>query len=157
MIDVGSKIDTDFTLEVVKDGEEQEVKFSSLLTRPTVVSVYMRNNTSGCDRQNKSLAENYEYFDQKGYNVVAISKDTCGSHKNYAEKMGINYTLASDPEYKFAHATDSVVEKKMFGNTFDAPTRSAYVLGTDGTVLGLIKKVDTKNHAEELKELIEKL
>lgn len=157
MIEVGSKIDTDFTLEVVKDGEEQEVNFSSLLTRPTVVSVYMRNNTSGCDRQNKSLAENYGYFDQKGYNVVVISKDTCGSHKNYAKKLGINYTLASDPEYKFAHATDSVVEKKMFGNTFDAPTRSAYVLDTDGTVLGLIKKVDTKNHAEELKELIEKL
>jgi len=157
MIEVGSKIDTDFTLDVVKDGEEQQVEFSSLLTRPTIVSVYMRNNTSGCDRQNKSLAENYDYFDEKGYNVVAISKDTCGSHKNYAAKLGINYTLASDPEFKFARATDSIVEKKMFGNTFDAPTRSAYVLDTDGKVLGLIKKVDTKNHAEELKELVDTL
>jgi peroxiredoxin Q/BCP len=155
MIDTGDKIDTDFSLSVVQNGEEKEVKFGDLLDRPTIVSVYMRNNTSGCDKQNKSLAEHADWFDEKGYNLVAISKDTCGSHKNYAEKLGINYTLASDPDYKFGEATDSVVEKSMFGNTYEAPTRSAYVLDTDGTVLGIIKKVNTKAHAKELKELVE--
>ncbi|MDR8393719.1 redoxin domain-containing protein [Aliifodinibius sp. S!AR15-10] len=157
MIDTGDKINTDFSLNVVQNGEEKEVIFGDLLDRPTIVSVYMRNNTSGCDKQNKSLAEHADWFDEKGYNLIAISKDTCGSHKNYAEKLGINYTLASDPDYKFGEATDSVVEKKMFGNTYDAPTRSAYVLDKDGTVLGIIEKVNTKAHAEELKELIENL
>lgn len=157
MIKVGEKIDTDFKLDVIKDGQQKTVKFSELLDRPTIVSVYMRNNTSGCDKQNASLASESEWFDQKGYNLVAISKDSCGSHKNYAEKMGINYVLASDPEYKFGEATDSVVEKSMFGNTYEAPTRSAYVIDTDGTVKGIIEKVDTKNHASELKELINNL
>jgi peroxiredoxin Q/BCP len=157
MVEVGDKINTDFTLEVIQDGEKREVVFEDLLTRPTIVSVYMRNNTSGCDRQNKSLAEHAAEFDEMGYHIVAISKDTCGSHKNYAEKLGISYTLVSDPEYKFAEATDSIVEKKMFGNTFDAPSRSAYILDTDGTVLGIIEKVNTKAHAEELKELIDSL
>lgn len=157
MINTGEKIDTDFTLNIVHDGEEKEVSFDELLTRPTIVSVYMRNNTGGCDKQNRSLADHSSWFDEKGYNLVAVSKDTCGSHKKYAEKMGINYTLASDPEYKFAEATDSVVEKNMFGNTFDAPTRSAYVIDTDGTVLGIIEKINTKAHAEELKELIESI
>ncbi|MDX1591040.1 MAG: redoxin domain-containing protein [Balneolaceae bacterium] len=157
MIDEGKKIDTDFTLKVVENGEEKEVKFKELLDRPTIVSVYMRNNTSGCDRQNKSLAENADWFDKKGYNLVAISKDTCGSHKKYADKMGISYTLASDPDFAFAKATDSIVEKKMYGKTFDAPSRSAFVIDTDGTVKAVIEKVDTKAHAEELKELIESL
>lgn len=157
MVAPGEKIDTDFTLKIVQDGEEKEVAFSDLLDRPTIVSVYMRNNTGGCDKQNKSLADEAGWFSEKGYNLVALSKDTCGSHKNYAEKLGISYTLASDPDFKFAGATDSVVEKKMYGKTFDSPTRSAYVIDTDGTVLGLIEKVDTKNHAAELKELIESL
>lgn len=157
MIEVGQKIDTGFSLDIVQDGEEQTVKFSELLERPTVVSVYMRNNTSGCDKQNKSLAEHSDWFDEHGYNLVAISKDTCGSHKNYAEKLGINYVLASDSEYKFAEAVDSVVEKQMFGNKYEAPTRSAYVIDTDGTVKAIIKKVNTKDHASELKELIENL
>lgn len=154
MIDIGKKIDTNFELDIVRDGQRQTVSFSELLDRPTIVSVYMRNNTSGCDKQNKSLVEHAPAIDKEGYNIIAISKDTCGSHKNYAKKHNINYILASDPEYRFAHAVDSVVEKKMFGNTYNAPTRSAYVIDTDGTVLDIIEKVDTKNHGEELMELI---
>lgn len=157
MIEAGTKIDTDFSLDIVRNGEEQTVAFSELLDRPTIVSVYMRNNTSGCDKQNKSLAEHADWFDQQGYNLVAISKDTCGSHKNYAEKLGINYILASDPEYKFAEATDSIVEKNMFGNTYEAPSRSAYLIDTDGTVNAIIKKVNTKDHASELKDMIQNL
>lgn len=157
MISKGEKIDTDFTLSIVRDGEEKEVKFSDLLTRPTIVSVYMRNNTGGCDKQNRSLAEHANEFDEKGYNLIAVSKDTCGSHKNYAEKLGINYTLASDPDFKFADATDSIVEKKMYGKTFNAPSRSAFILDKDGTVLGKIEKINTKAHAEELFELIDQL
>lgn len=157
MIDQGTKIDTDFTLDIVKDGEKQSVTFSELLERPTIVSVYMRNNTSGCDKQNKSLAEHADWFDEQGYNLVAISKDSCGSHKNYADKLGLNYVLASDPEYKFAQATDSIVEKQMFGNKYEAPSRSAYVIDTDGTVKAIIEKVNTSEHADELKELIQNL
>ena len=157
MIEKETKIDTDFTLDIVKGGEEQKVSFSELLDRPTIVSVYMRNNTSGCDKQNESLASEADWFDEQGYNLVAVSKDTCGSHKNYAEKLGINYVLASDPEYKFGEATDSVVEKQMFGNKYEAPTRSAYIIDTNGTVLAIIEKVNTKDHAQELKDVIKNL
>lgn len=157
MIETGKKIDTNFTIDIVKEGLQKEVAFSELLDRPTIVSVYMRNNTGGCDKQNRSLAEHADWFDNKGYNLIAISKDSCGSHKNYAEKLDINYTLASDPDYLFSKATDSIVEKKMYGKTFDAPSRSAFVIDTDGTVVGIIEKINTKAHAEELKELIESL
>ncbi len=154
MVAEGQKIDTDFSLDIIKNGEKHTVPFDELLNRPAVVSVYMRNNTSGCDKQNTSLAVESEWFDEHGYNLIAISKDSCGSHKDYAEKLGINYVLASDPDYKFARVTDSIVEKKMYGNTYEAPSRSAYVIDTDGTLLAAIEKVDTKNHAAELKELI---
>ncbi|MDX1672282.1 MAG: redoxin domain-containing protein [Balneolaceae bacterium] len=157
MIEPGEKIDTGITLDIVEDGEEKSVKLSKLLDRPAVFSVYMRNNTPGCDRQNESLAEHSEWFDDRGYRLIAVSKDSCGSHKNYAEKKGINYILASDPEHEFAKATDSIVEKNMYGNRYEAPSRSAFVIDTDGTVLGVIEKVDTRNHAEELRELIETL
>lgn len=157
MIEVGEKIDTDFTLEVVRDGEVEEVAFGELLDRPTIVSVYMKNNTSSCDRQNRSLADEAEWFDERGYNLVALSKDGTRSHRNYAEKLGIGYTLASDPEYRFARATDSLVEKQMFGKSFEGPSRSAYVIDTDGTVLGIAEEVDTAGHAAQLRELVESI
>ncbi len=157
MIDLNKKMDTNFSLKIVEGGEEKTVEFSSLLTRKTIVSVYMKNNTSSCDKQTLSLAENAAWFDEHGFNLIAISKDTCGSHKKYANKQGINYVLASDPEYKFATATDSLVEKKMYGKTFVGPSRSAFVIDADGTILRTIEKIDAKAHAEELKALVERL
>ncbi|HKJ44537.1 MAG TPA: redoxin domain-containing protein [Balneolales bacterium] len=157
MVETGDKIDTNFKLKVLSNGNENQVTFNDLLTRPTVVSVYMKNNTSGCDRQNKSLVEYADKIDDLGYNLVALSKDTCGSHKKYADKLGINYVLASDPDYLFSKATDSIVEKKMYGRTYEGPSRSAYVIDTDGKVLGIIKKVDTRQHGEELIKLLESL
>lgn len=155
MIEAGDKITTDFELKVVQNGEERNIPFSELLDRPTIVSVYMKNNTRGCDLQNESLAKEAAWFDEHGFNLIAISKDSCGSHKKYAEKHGINYILASDPDYAFSKATDSIVEKKMYGKTYEGPSRSAFVIDTDGTILATIEKIDTKNHADELKALVE--
>ena len=45
----------------------------------------------------------------------------------------------------------------MYGKVYQAPARSAFVIDTDGTILAVIEKVDTKAHAEELKTLVESL
>ena len=157
MIRKGEKIDTSFLLNIWDGEKEKEVRFLDLLDRPAVVSVYMKNNTSGCDRQNTSLAEKASEFKKQGYRLIAISKDSCRSHKNYAEKLGIGYILASDPEHSFAKATDSLIEKKMYGKTFHGPSRSAYFIDTDGTVKAVIEKIDTVNHADELLNKIKEL
>lgn len=154
MISPGQKLDTRFQLKVFHDGRATAAPFADLLTRRTIVSVYMRNNTPSCDRQNDSLAAHAAEFDRAGYNLVALSRDTCGSHAKYAAKKKITYTLASDPDDLFAQAADAVVEKSMYGRKFTGPARAAYVLERDGTVLAVAEKVDTADHAAQLKALI---
>ncbi len=154
MIFAGQKIDTQFQLKVFRDGEATTTGFADLLTRRTIVSVYMRNNTPGCDRQNDSLAAHAAEFSRAGYNLIAVSRDTCGSHAKYAAKKKISYTLASDPEDLFAQAADSVVEKSMYGRKFRGPARAAYVLDRDGTVLAVVEKVDTADHAAQLRKVL---
>lgn len=157
MIEIGNKIDTNFLIKTMKDGQENEQLFSTLLDRPTIVSVYMKNNTGSCDKQTASLAKYTSWFVERGYQLMALSKDTCGSHRRYADKQGISFSLLSDPEHAFAKATHSMIEKKMYGKVYEAPSRSAFVIDTDGTILAVIEKVNTKAHAEELKELVESL
>ena len=157
MLKPGQKLTTDFTLKVLRDGVVAELTFGALLTRPTIVSVYMRNNTGSCDRQNDSLAAHAAEFDRRGYNLVAVSRDSCGSHKKYAAKKGIAYVLASDPEDRFANAADAIVEKSMYGRSFRGPARAAFVLAPDGTVLAVLEKVDTGDHAGQVLALLETL
>ncbi len=154
MISTGQKLPLGFKLKVLQGDEEKEVKFGELLTKPTIVSVYMRNNTGGCDRQNDSLAKQAKAFAKAGFNLVAVSRDTISSHRKYAAKKGITYTLASDPADRFAQAADSVIEKSMYGRKFFGPARAAYVVAPDGTVLAVIPKVDTADHAGQLQAVL---
>ncbi len=154
MITPGKKLKISFKLQVVSDGAQKEMAFKDLLTRRTVVSVYMKNNTGSCDKQNASLAAHAAEFAQAGYNLVGLSRDTPGSHLKYAAKKKLPYPLASDPGDLFARAADSVVEKSMYGKTYLAPARAAFVLDPDGTVLAVAEKVDTADHAAQLKALI---
>ncbi len=157
MIQPGRKLNTDFTLKIVRGGAQEERSFRELLTRPSIVSVYMKNNTGSCDKQNDSLAAHAAEFEKRGYQLIALSRDTCGSHLKYAAKKGIAYILASDPEDRFARAADALVEKSMYGKTFTGPARAAFVLDRDGTVLAVAEKVDTKDHAAQLHALLDGL
>lgn len=154
MIQPGQKIDPRLRLNFVRGNERHEGTLADLLTRPAIVSVHMKNNTPSCDRQNDSLAAHAGEFDRLGYNLVALSRDTCGSHLKYAAKKGISYALVSDPDDAFAKAVDSIVEKSMYGRAFRGPARAAYVIDTDGTVLAVIEKVDTKDHSAQLKAVL---
>jgi thioredoxin-dependent peroxiredoxin len=115
------------------------------------------NNTGSCDRQNDSLAARAAEFERRGYNLVALSRDTCGSHKKYAEKKSIAYVLASDPDDLFAKAAGAIVEKSMYGRTFYGPARAAFVVAPDGTLLAVIEKVDPKDHAAQVLALLDTL
>jgi peroxiredoxin Q/BCP len=150
----GDSLDLAFEVEFVENGEKQRASMASLIRRPTVVSIYMKNNTGSCDRQNESLVDGAEAIAAAGADVIALSRDTCGSHLKYAEKKAIPYRLVSDREDRFAKAADAVVEKKMYGRTYEGPARAAFLLSPEGVILGCIPKVDAKNHAAEVLAMV---
>ena len=154
MVSPGKKLKTNFKVHVVQGGVAKEVVFADLLTRRTIVSVYMRNNTGSCDKQNDSLAAHAAELARAGYNLVAVSRDTPGSHLKYAAKKNLPYALASDPGDLFAQAADAIVEKSMYGKAYSGPARAAFVLDRDGTVLAIAPKVNPADHAAQLRALI---
>ena len=160
MIAAGQKLSVNFPVKVVQGGVMREVVFAELLTRRTIVSIYMRNNTPSCDRQVEALADNAAKFGRLGYDLIAISRDTIGSHKRLAEKIGGRMggmILVSDPKDLFASAADAVIEKQLYGRKYRGPARSAFVLAADATVLAAIEKVDPEAHAEQLRAVVGKL
>ena len=145
-------MDLGFEVKVVRgDGGDQEVvSFGDLISKPTVVSVYMRNNTGSCDKQNDALVADLDQITQRGWQVVALSRDTGGSHQ-------IAYVLVSDPKDLFAQAAEAVVEKKMYGRTYEGPLRSAWLLAPGGKVQAVIEKVEAKAHGEQVLAVIDSL
>jgi len=157
VISPGQVLNTAFTVKILAGGGPQEVPFAALLTRPTIVSIYMRNNTPGCDRQVASLLKAAAEFERAGYNLLAISRDTIGSHVRYATARSIGFTLVSDPGDRFAQAAGALVQKSMYGRTFVGPARCAFVIEPGGKVLAVQEKVKPADHGAELRRLMDGL
>ncbi len=154
MRSIGDQLELGFEVKVAEHESKRTVILSDLLVRPTVISVYMRNNTGSCDKQMVSLVQKWDKIQSKGFGVLGLSKDSVGSHIRYMAKHSIGFPLVSDPEYRFAKATGSLVEKKMYGKIFWGPTRSAYVLDESATLLGICEKVTPDSHGEQILELL---
>ncbi|MCC5023844.1 MAG: redoxin domain-containing protein [Candidatus Synoicihabitans palmerolidicus] len=85
---VGDLLDLSFEVKVVRgEGAGSEVvRFGELVTGPMVVSVYMRNHTGSCDKQNDGLGAELEAIKEAGFAVVAVSRDTGASHQRSARR-----------------------------------------------------------------------
>lgn len=157
MIAPGARIDLSFIVKALVNGEIREGPFSDLLAAETVVSVYMRNNTGSCDRQNRALIDVEAELRRKRIGLIGLSRDTVGSHQRYAAAKGIGYVLVSDPDDQFARATESLVEKSMYGRRFVGPARAAYLIARDGTLRAVLPRVEAAAHAEQLRALVQRV
>jgi thioredoxin-dependent peroxiredoxin len=157
MIAPGSKLPLDLQLKAVVNGKNVETTLSALIQRPTVLSIYMRNNTSACDKQTASLAESADAIGKLGWNVIAVSRDTCASHGKYAAKLKLPFVLVSDPDDAIAKAADAIIEKSMYGKKYLGPARAAFFVDAKGKVLAVIPKLDPAGHGAEVLETIRTL
>ena len=150
MRSTGDQLELGFDVNVAECESKQTVILSDLIVRPTVISVYMRNNTGSCDKQMISLAREWDKIRSMGFDVLGLSKDSVGSHMKYQAKHSIGFSLVSDPEHQFAKPAGSLVEKKMYGKAFWGPTRSAYVLDESAILLEICEKVSPGSHGEQI-------
>ena len=127
-------------------------KFNSdvLLGKKTIIYFYPKDNTSGCTAEACNLRDNYERLTAEGYNVVGISKDSVKSHKNFASKYELPFTLLSDTSTELLQAFGAWGEKKMYGKTVMGTIRKTFIFDENGILTEIIEKVDTKNHAEQI-------
>ncbi len=134
----------------VQDQNGGTVSSKDLLGRKTIVYFYPKDNTSGCTAEACNLRDNYEALKAKGYNVVGVSKDSVASHKRFAEKYDLPFTLLSDPSTGMLQAFGAWGEKKMYGKTVLGTIRRTFIFDEEGILQEVIEKVDTKNHADQI-------
>jgi thioredoxin-dependent peroxiredoxin len=154
MLPPGKKPNLKFEVEALVDGKVVKGPFADLIAGSTVVSVWMRNNTSACDRQSAELGKAEKAVLKAGYRIIGVSRDGCGSHAKYAAKHGYRYTLVADPDDRFSRAVDALVEKSMYGRKYVGPARAAYVLDGKGKLVGVIPKVEAASHGRQVLEAL---
>jgi peroxiredoxin Q/BCP len=134
----------------VMDQDGNVVKSDDLLGKKTVIYFYPKDNTSGCTAEACSLRDNYQALQAKGYNVVGVSKDSVASHRKFADKYELPFTLLADTSTQMLQTFGAWGEKKMYGKTVMGTIRKTFIFDENGVLTEIIEKVDTKNHADQI-------
>ena len=148
MLKIGDKM-PEFEVE---DQDGNIVKSSDFTGKKTVIYFYPKDNTPGCTAEACSLRDNYDALVAAGYNVVGVSKDSGASHKRFAEKNSLPFTLLSDSSTRMLQDFGAWGEKKMCRKVTVGTLRRTFIFSEDGTLERIIEKVDTKNHAAQILE-----
>jgi peroxiredoxin Q/BCP len=144
MVDKGN-VAPDFTLPT--DGGDP-IRLSSLLGRKVVIYFYPKDDTPGCTTQACDLRDALPRFEGVDAVVLGVSPDSVASHRKFREKYGLNFPLLSDESHAVAEAYGVWVEKSMYGRTYMGVERSTFLIGEDGRVLDVWRKVKPTGHAE---------
>ena len=137
------------SFEVV-DQDGNKVTSESLIGKKTIIYFYPKDNTPGCTAEACNLRDNYQALVAQGYNVVGVSKDSAASHRKFADKFSLPFTLLSDPSTKMLQDFGAWGEKKMCGKVCVGTLRRTFIFDENGILTRVIEKVDTKNHASQI-------
>ena len=136
----------------VMDQDGRMVTLDDLRGKKTIIYFYPKDNTSGCTAEACNLRDNYAALTAKGYNVVGVSKDSSASHRKFADKHELPFTLLADTGTQMLQDFGAWGEKKMYGKTVMGTLRRTFIFDESGILEKVIEKVDTKNHAAQILE-----
>ncbi len=146
MIDVGSMA-PDVALALA-DGSETSI--GAFRGRKLVVYFYPKDDTPGCTNEAKAFSALMPEFEKAGVAVMGISKDSARSHAKFVAKYDLNVALAADTEGTVCEAFGVWVEKSMYGKTYMGIERATFLIGTDGRIAQVWRKVKVAGHAESV-------
>ena len=117
---------------------------------PLVLYFYPKDDTSGCTREAQDFTALAADFARAGAKVVGVSRDPMKKHDKFIAKYDLAVPLVSDEDGRISDAFGTWVEKSMYGRKYMGMERATYLIGADGRVLRVWRKVKVPGHAQEV-------
>ena len=150
MLNIGEKVPN---FEVVDhNGEVHSLKMYE--GQKLVVFFYPRASTPGCTIEVKNLRDGYQDLTDKGYSLLGVSQDSIKRQKNFAEKHCLPFPLLADTEKEIVEGFGVYGLKKFMGKEFLGIKRTTFLIDENGVVSHRIDKVKTKDHVNQILELL---
>ncbi len=125
-------------------------KLSDYRGQIVVLYFYPKDDTPGCTVEACSFRDNQEKYKENGIVILGVSKDTVLSHKKFAQKHNLRFTIFSDVEKKVIKKYKAWGEKKFMGKTYDGVLRKTYLIDKRGNIFKVYEKVNPLTHAGEI-------
>jgi thioredoxin-dependent peroxiredoxin len=125
--------------------------------RALILYFYPKDDTSGCTKEAQEFTALASEFAGSNAVVCGVSRDSLKSHDKFAKKYDLNIVLASDESGAVCEAFGTWVEKSMYGKKYMGIERSTFLIGVDGRIAAIWRKVKVPGHAAAVLDAVKGL
>jgi peroxiredoxin Q/BCP len=132
------------------DQKGKRISLGDFKGKTVVLYFYPKDDTPGCTTEACAYRDEHSAFQKKGAVVLGISPDDEESHAKFSEKFSLPFRLLADEGHKIAEAYGVWVEKSMYGKKYMGVERSTFVIGPEGKLKAIYRKVKAGEHVAEV-------
>ena len=123
--------------------------------RSVVLYFYPKDDTPGCTVEACSFRDGWAKLRKAGIEVLGVSPDGTASHVKFIKKYKLPFALLADEPAagkapKLCTAYGTWQEKSMYGKKYMGMERSSFLVGADGKIVKIWRKVKPEAHAAEV-------
>ena len=133
-----------------RDAEGNTVKLSDLRGRKVALYFYPKDDTPGCTKEACSLRDGHAELTRRGIKVIGVSTDDEKSHRKFAEKYSLPFTLLADTDHKVSDAYGVYGEKQFMGRKYMGVARKTFLIDEEGRLRKVFDQVKVDEHADEV-------
>lgn len=132
------------------NAEGETVSLKDFRGQKVVLYFYPKDDTPGCTKEACSFRDDFSKFKKRGITVLGVSPDTETSHKKFATKYKLPFTLLADTDKSISEAYGVYGEKKFMGRTYMGVMRTTFLIDERGKIKKVFAKVKPEEHASEV-------
>ena len=116
--------------------------------RKLVVYFYPKDDTPGCTNEGKAFSALAADFAAADTAILGVSRDSLAAHAKFRAKYGLTVHLGADDTGQVTQDFGVWVSKSMYGKTYMGIERATFLIGRDGRIAQVWRKVKVPGHAE---------
>jgi len=141
----------------LKDQDGKKLSLNELKGKNIVLYFYPKDNTSGCTKEACNFRDEFPKFGKLKAVILGVSPDSVDSHKKFAAKYNLPFTLLSDENKVVVEKYGVWQEKSMYGRKYMGVVRSTFIIDKEGKIRKIFRKVKVADHNKEVMDALKEL
>jgi len=138
----------------LKDQTGEVISLDSLKGKNVVLYFYPKDDTSGCTKEACNFRDELPKFSKLDAVILGVSPDSVESHRKFAEKYKLPFSLLSDEKKEVCDKYGAWQEKSMYGKKYMGVVRTTFIINEKGIIKKIFPKVKVEDHNKEVMEAL---
>ncbi len=118
---------------------------------------YPKDNTPGCTTEACNFRDDYSAYQEAGVVILGVSPDSPASHARFKAKHNLPFPLLADEGHQVCELYGVWGPKKFMGREYEGVHRTTFLIGPDGIIRKVFKKVRPAKHSAQVLAVLDEL